>query len=76
MNELQHIGAFVIQLRAGTDFRTGRVSGRAEHSASGRCGPFESAGALLGVVATLFEQAQSLEPAPQPHWKDLHDVAS
>ena len=64
MNELQHVGAFVIQFRAGTDFSTGRVAGRVEHVASGRSGQFESAGALLELLARLLKEAQSLEPAP------------
>ena len=63
MNELQHVGAFVIQFRAGTDFGAGRVAGRVEHIASGRTGQFESAGALLDVLARLLKEAQSLESA-------------
>jgi hypothetical protein len=55
MNELQHGGAFVIQFRAGTDFCEGRVVGRIEHIASGRCGQFESASALLELLARLLE---------------------
>jgi hypothetical protein len=64
MNELQHGGAFVVQLRAGTDFSTGRVMGRAEHIASGRSGQFESAGAMLELLARLLEQAQPHRAAP------------
>jgi hypothetical protein len=54
MHELQHGGAFVIQFRAGTDFGEGRVVGRIEHIASGRCGQFESAAALLELLARLL----------------------
>jgi hypothetical protein len=64
MNELQHCGAFVIQFRAGTDYSTGRVSGRIEHIASGRSGQFESVGALLDLLARLLEEARTLKPAP------------
>jgi hypothetical protein len=64
MNELQHVGAFVIQFRVGTDFSTGQVSGRIEHIASGRSGQFESAAALLDLLATFLKRAVSLEPPP------------
>jgi hypothetical protein len=63
MNELQHAGAFVIQFRAGTDFGAGRVAGRVEHIASGRTVQFDSAGALLDVLARALKEAKSREPA-------------
>jgi hypothetical protein len=63
MNELQHAGAFVVQFRAGTDFGLGRVGGRVEHIASGRSGQFESAGALLDLIAGMLADAQSPEPS-------------
>ena len=56
MNELQHVGAFVIQFRAGTDFTTGRIAGRAEHVASGRSGRFESVAALVDLIARLLKE--------------------
>jgi hypothetical protein len=56
MNELQHVGAFVIQFRAGTDFTTGRVAGRAEHVASGRSGQFESVVAMVDLIARLLKE--------------------
>ena len=56
MNELQHVGAFVIQFRAGTDFTTGRIAGRAEHVASGRSGHFESVAALVDLIARLLKE--------------------
>jgi len=66
MNELQHVGAFVIQFRAGTDFSAGQVTGRVEHIASGCSGQFESAGAMVDLLARLLEQAQPIEPASRP----------
>jgi hypothetical protein len=74
MNELQHVGAFVIQFRAGTDFSTGQVSGRIEHVASGRSGRFESAAALLDLLAAFLKRALSPEPAPSARHKDKDDV--
>jgi hypothetical protein len=76
MNELQHVGAFVIQFRAGADFNAGRVSGRIEHIASGRSGQFESSRALLDLLATFLAEAQPLEPAVQPHRQETRDVES
>jgi hypothetical protein len=56
MNELQHVGAFVIQFRTGTDFTTGRIAGRAEHVASGRSGQFESVAAMVELIARLLKK--------------------
>jgi hypothetical protein len=64
MRELQHNGAFVIQFRADTNFREGRVSGRVEHIASGHCGQFESVRALLDLLARVLEETQSSKQAP------------
>jgi hypothetical protein len=50
MNELQHVGAFVVQFRVGSDFNTGRISGRIEHIASGRAGQFDSVQALIARI--------------------------
>ena len=71
MNGLQHAGAFVIQFREGTDFGAGRVAGRIEHIASGRSGRFDSAAALLDLLATVLEDAQSPEPAPPPQKEEM-----
>jgi hypothetical protein len=76
MNELSPVNAFVIQFRIGTDFSTGRVSGRIEHVASGHSGQFESAGALLDLLATILNEAQPPAPAPEPHRREMHDVES
>ena len=57
MNGLQHAGAFVIQLRAGTDFAGGRVEGRVEHIASGWTARFESADELLTLLARGLKKA-------------------
>ena len=65
MNGLQHVGAFVIQFREGADFSAGRVEGRVEHIASGRSGRFDSAAALLELLARVLKGAQSPEPGPQ-----------
>ena len=61
MNELQHGGAFVVQLRAGADFSAGRVAGRIEHIASGRSGQFESPAGLLHLLAVLLETSTRKE---------------
>jgi hypothetical protein len=60
MNELQHVGAFVIRFRTGTDFGAGRVSGRLEHIATGRSRQFESVAALLDLLAMLLEDGPSI----------------
>ena len=61
MNELQHGGAFVIQLRAGADLSAGRMAGRIEHIASGRSGQFESPDGLLNLLAGLLETSTRKE---------------
>ena len=57
MNGLQHGGAFVVQFRASTDFDAGRVVGRVEHIASGRTGMFDSAEALVDLLARMLKDA-------------------
>jgi hypothetical protein len=58
MNSLHHAGAFVLQFRAGTDFDSGRVTGRVEHVASGQTEHFESIEELLASLARMLKQAQ------------------
>lgn len=61
MSGLQHGGAFVVQFRSGTNFATGLVEGRVEHVATGRSGTFESAAALLVLLARLLHEVQSAQ---------------
>jgi hypothetical protein len=58
MNGLQHAGAFVLQFRAESDFESGRIEGRVEHIASGQTARFDSAAALLAILACLVKEAQ------------------
>jgi hypothetical protein len=58
MKSLQHAGAFVLQFRAGSDFEAGRIEGRVEHIASGQTARFDSAAALLAILARLVKEAQ------------------
>jgi hypothetical protein len=61
MTAFQHVGAFVVQFRADTNFSEGRVAGRVEHVASGQTAHFASARALLEA----FERVLSQAPPPQ-----------
>jgi hypothetical protein len=56
MADLQHTGAFVIQVRAGANFATGQAAGRVEHVASGRTARFESVDELLQILDRLLEE--------------------
>jgi hypothetical protein len=77
MQELQHGGAFVVQLRTGTDFSAGQVTGRVEHIATGRHGQFESVDALFYLIAGVLAETRSLEPPPQPaQGEERSDVES
>jgi hypothetical protein len=59
MNGLQRGGAFVVQFRTSTDFDAGRVAGRVEHIASGRTGTFDSAEALVDLLAGMLKDTQT-----------------
>ena len=48
----QHLGAFVLQFRAGTDIAADRFEGRVEHIASGRQARFHS----LADLRTFLDQ--------------------
>jgi hypothetical protein len=48
----EHLGAFVLLFRAGTDIEAGRFEGRVEHVASGRQARFHS----LAELRTFLEE--------------------
>jgi hypothetical protein len=54
-NGLLSSKAFVIQFRAGTEIRNGKVEGRIEHVASGRTACFHSCEDLLNALDRLWE---------------------
>ena len=59
---LHHAGAFVVQFRAGSDFTSGRITGRVEHVATAHMATFESLNELLMFITNTFQNVCQKEP--------------
>jgi hypothetical protein len=59
MNTLQHVGAFVVQLRIESALRGEHLVGRIEHVASGRTANFHSREELLAFLDRMVEEIRS-----------------